>query len=121
MVSNTTHYRYLTFVYRISSAGTSLFVGSILCGSVQPDKHRGMQAVATLSYTILSSFQTMVVPILEDLLGWSEFETSLFFCGAGVEVRPIRLCQELCVYFIYCFTKAYHVIYCVDTTKQEDS
>ena len=36
----------------------------------------------------------MVVPILEELLGWSEFETSLFFCGAGVEVTTILI---LCV------------------------
>ena len=31
----------------------------------------------------------MVVPLLEELLGWSEFETSLFFCGGGIEVGII--------------------------------
>ena len=31
-------------------------------------------------------FQTMIVPILEDLLKWTEFETSLFYCGAGIDV-----------------------------------
>ena len=61
----------------------------------------------------------MVVPILEDLLGWSEFETSLFFCGAGVEVHPITFCVNN---FIHCFTyEAYHVIYCVNTSKQKDN
>ena len=40
----------------------------------------------------------MVVPILEDLLGWTEFETSLFFCGAGVEVRTTYICMVVSMY-----------------------
>ena len=41
----------------------------------------------------------MFVPMFEDLLGWTEFETSLFFCGAGVivsneyvRIKPNVLC-----------------------------
>ncbi|XP_065884475.1 uncharacterized protein [Dysidea avara] len=33
-----------------------------------------------------TSLETMIVPMFEDLLGWTEFETSLFFCGAGIVV-----------------------------------
>ena len=32
------------------------------------------------------------MPMFEDLLGWTEFETSLFFCGAGVIVSNENVC-----------------------------
>lgn len=61
----------------------------------------------------------MIVPLLEELLHWSEFETSLFFCGAGIEVSTIisNVCINLQT--ILCI-KAHRFIYSVNTTKQED-
>jgi len=41
------------------------------------------------SISVSSLLQTMIVPMFEDLLHWSELEISLFFCGAGVEVSTI--------------------------------
>ena len=41
------------------------------------------------------------MPMLEYLLGWTEFETSLFFCGAGVLVGAIIL---LCVFYNVVFS-----------------
>lgn len=43
----------------------------------------------------------MVVPMLEHLLGWSDFEASLFFCGAGVLVGTIIL---LCMFYNVVFS-----------------
>ena len=50
----------------------------------------------------------MVVPMLEYLLGWTELETSLFFCGAGVEVsrttmRTFKAHSFLCIKLIFSF------------------
>ena len=61
----------------------------------------------------------MVVPILEDLLSWTEFETSLFFCGAGVEVRTY-VWLFLCIIIIIIKNVAHLFICCADATKQED-
>ena len=73
----------------------------------------------------------MIVPMMEDLLGWTEFETSLFFCGAGIDVsRSVTMFQRLlymhfCLAIhhtlIYsCFCVAYCLFCCPDACNQED-
>lgn len=43
----------------------------------------------------------MIVPMFEDLLGWTEFEISLFFCGAGVDVSIINETIVMCLLVLY--------------------
>ena len=43
------------YSHRNSSPGTCLFVGSILCGSVQPDQHRGTVVAMFVSCHLLYS------------------------------------------------------------------
>ena len=61
----------------------------------------------------------MVVPLLEELLGWSEFETSLFFCGAGVEVSTISSLHYNKLLFPL-YNKAHRFICSIIICEQED-
>ena len=75
----------------------------------------------------------MIVSMMEDLLGWTEFETSLFFCGAGIDVsRSVAMFQRLlyiCIFVLQYITHlyiiqlccvAYYLFCCPDACNQED-
>lgn len=63
------------------------------CHNVQPDFNRGKKFCADwLGDIHYDSCQAMCVPMVKDLLGWTEREISFFYSAAGLVVsKPVLM------------------------------